>query len=247
MIVRTQVETTKNGWTVIDRAAGVLTFTYVFNKKSGASANTFTARMANGKLVVISPCCADEDEVLRDLLEFGEVGAVAASNGLHHLGLEQWRRVFPDARFVAPELAIPRIAKKNPDAGALEPLETLAPLLGDDLCIRDAPGTKCGECWAWTKTESGYTWFASDVLANIQKLSGPVFFRALFRLTKSGPGFRLFNLAMLAIVKDKRKLLAALLEDLEAHPPAVLVLAHGETQSQSTIAEETLALVRAAL
>lgn len=241
------METTKNGWTVLDREAGVLTYAYVFDKKGGASANTFTARMSDGKLVVISPCCADSDDDLRDLLEFGEVGAVVASNGLHHLGLAQWRRVFPDARFFAPEAAIARIAKKNPEAGALEPLAKLSPLLGDDVCIRDAPGTKCGECWAWTKTSSGYTWFASDILANIQTLSGPWFFRAMFRLTKSGPGFRLFNLAMLAIVKDKKQLLAALLEDLQSHPPTVLVLAHGDTQSQSSIAEETVALVRSAL
>jgi hypothetical protein len=113
------METTANGWKVLDRAAGVLIYEYSFAKQGYA--NTFVARMANDKLLVVSPATRITDAALDDLREFGEVGAVIAPNGFHHLGVAEWRTKFPSARFFAAPETVLRVRQKNPGAGAFEP------------------------------------------------------------------------------------------------------------------------------
>jgi hypothetical protein len=67
------------------------------------------------------------------------------------------------------------------------------------------------------------------------------------KLTKSAPGYRVFNLAVSFIIKDKRATLGALLEDVRKHPPTVMVPAHGTILNQSSLASETEQMLAAAL
>ena len=239
------MEKTEHGWTVVDREAGVLTYEYEF--RGGATANTFVARMPDGKLLVISPAYKMPAQAFDDLAAFGEVGAVVANNGFHHLGQPEWRARFPEARFFAPAEAVARVRKQNPEAPDFEPLSKLTEQLGEDLAVTEAPSTKCGESWARAKIDGGHAWYASDVLANMQEVSGPLPVRLLMKWTGSAPGYRVFNLAMKFIVKDKRAVLTRLSEELRAHPPTVMIPAHGPMLTQAGLAAETQALVDAAL
>jgi hypothetical protein len=127
--------------------------------------------------------------------------------------------------------------------------------LGDELIIREAPHTRSGEIWAYVKCAAGYVWFVSDILVNIEQLPAALVPRLIFKWSGSGPGYRVFHAALAMIVKDKKAVLRALLADAEAHPPAIVIPAHGEPVRPSTpaaasgtpVADQTLSLLRSAL
>jgi hypothetical protein len=233
---------TASGWTILDKDAGVLTYEYAFNE-GGSTANCFVARMGNGQLLVVSPAYRLSDAAFEELAAFGEVGAVVANNGFHHLGLAQWRTRFPAARFFASPESVARIKKKNKDVPELEPLEGLAPLLGADVALTQAPATKCGESWVSAKIAGGTAWYVSDILVNLEKVNGPLPMRLMFKWTDSGPGFKVFNLTMKFTVKDKKQVLAKLAEDLKAKPPTVMVPAHGALLHHAGLADEAQRLI----
>jgi hypothetical protein len=239
------METTPHGWTIIDGQAGVLSLSYAFAAEG--QANCFTAKLPSGKLVVISPPTKITRAALDELARYGEVEAIVANNGFHHLGIATWREHFPNARCFAAPGAIARIAKKSNDAGELEPLSALQELLGDDVAVVEAPGNKWGETWARAKVAGGWAWYASDILANMPGLPSNFLFRMMFKLSKSAPGYRVFNLAVKFIIKDKRAALGAMLADVREHPPAVMVPAHGGILTGDSLARETEQLLEAAI
>ncbi|MFT5434326.1 MAG: hypothetical protein ACI9OJ_005039 [Myxococcota bacterium] len=239
------MEKTAAGWNVIDRAAGVLSINYEFTK--GAGATTFAARMTDGKMVIVSPSVGLNDAIASDLAEFGDVGAIVANNGFHHLGQAEWRARYPKARAFAPAMAAARIAKKSKTAGEFEPLEALAPLLGTDVGFHDVENSKLGESWFWAKVDSGYAYYVSDVLANMPSLPPALMPKFLFWLTKSGPGYSVFHLALKFMVKDKSATLNALLADMEMRVPSVVVPGHGPMLTEKDIASKTRDIIKAAL
>ena len=215
------METTENGWKVLNRAAGVLIYEYSFAKN--AFANTFVARMANDKLLVVSPATRISAAALADLRELDDVGAIIAPNGFHHLGVAEWRKAFPAARiFAAPETVL-RVRKKNPKAGTFEPLSLVSLMTGPRIGVGEVENTKCGETWVWVEVQCGHIWFVSDMLANIPKLPSHPVGKLLFWLTKSAPGYRVFHMAMTFMVKDKRGTLRALSDEMKQRPPTVVV------------------------
>ncbi|KIG17202.1 hypothetical protein DB30_03515 [Enhygromyxa salina] len=230
------MQTTPHGWQIIDADAGVLALTYQFGP--GATANCFVAKLASGGLLVISPPPKISTQELEDLAAFGTVEAIATNNGFHHLGLGRWRELFPNARLFAAPGAAERIAKKSNNAGELEPLSALQPLLGDDVAVVETPASKCGETWARAKIQGGYAWYASDILANMD-LPPKFMARMLFKLTKSAPGYRVFHLAHKFMATDKRAVLQAMLDDVRQHPPTVMIPAHGEILDAASVAQDT--------
>jgi hypothetical protein len=239
------MQTTKLGWTIIDDQAGVLSFSYRFGGEG--QANCFTARLPSGGLMIISPPSKISDEAIEELAPFGEVEAIIANNGFHHLGIGLWRERFPNAKCYAAPGAIERITKKSKNAGELRPLADLKPALGNDVAVIEAPTSKGGETWAWAKIAGGYAWYASDVLANMPRLPSNFLFRFMFKATKSGPGYRVFSLALKFLVKDKRAALGLMLDDVRKHPVTVMVPAHGGILSGATVLADTEALLEAAM
>lgn len=237
-----ELATTPNGWKVLDADSGTLVYTYRFARN--ATSNAFATRMADGRMLVVSPPSGVDAGVFDDLLAFGEVGALLANNGLHHLGLGAWRTRFPEARAFAAPLAGARIAKKSKDAGIIAPLAELQPLLGDGVHVREVPNTRVGETWAWVDSGRGHLWYASDVLANMPSLPPSFPARQLFKWTKSAPGYRVFGLAMLFMAKNRRDLLERMATDVQAAPPAVMVPAHGDIVATADVAEQTLEQLR---
>lgn len=232
-------------WTVLDQQAGIWVREYEFAR--GGQANCLVARMPEGELLVLSPATGLSDAGFAALAELGPVGAVVATNGFHHLGVPEWRKRFPKARFFTPELSAKRIAKKNPEAGPFEPLAALAPLLGDALEVHEASPSKCGETWAYIKTGRGYVWFVSDILANMPALPSSLVPKLLFKLSKSAPGYRVFHLALQFMVKDKKAVLRTLLGDLDKYPPVMVVPAHGPPVTKGDVAGTTRLVLQGAL
>jgi hypothetical protein len=239
------MQTTTHGWRIIDGDAGVLSFSYSFGGEG--QANCFTAKLPGGGLMVISPPSKISDAAIEDLAAYGKVTAIVANNGYHHLGIGPWRERFPEARCFAAPGAIDRIAKKSKNAGELEPLSALEGLLGSDIAVIETASSKCGETWARAKIADGHAWYASDLLVNMDRLPANFIVRTLFKLTKSAPGYRVFGLAVKFIIKDKRATFAALILDLRKHPPTVMVPAHGNILSQTSLATETEQLITAAM
>ncbi|MCH9683624.1 MAG: hypothetical protein K0V04_19455 [Deltaproteobacteria bacterium] len=238
------MQTTEHGWTIIDAAAGVLSYAYEFT--TDVSANTVTARLASGGLLVLSPPIDASRAVADDLAAYGPVEAIVSNNGFHHLGIARWRELFPQARCFAAPGAAARIARKSKNAGDLEPLHALTPLLADGVALLEAPDSKCGETWARVETDDGCIWYGSDIFANLEQLPPNFVVRLLFKWTKSAPGYRLFNFAQKFTFKDRNGALRAVLEDVRAHPPTVMVPAHGAILSGDSLAAKTEAMLVAA-
>jgi hypothetical protein len=239
------MQTTQHGWQIIDGDAGVLSFSYKFGGEG--QANCFTAKLPSGGLMIISPPSRVTADEIGDLAAFGEVEAIVANNGYHHLGIGMWREHFPRARCFAAPGALERIAKKSKNAGELEPLAALRPLLGDHVAVVEAPSSKAGETWAYAKIAGGYAWYASDVLANMEQLPSNFVVRALFKWTKSAPGYKVFNLAVKLILSDKKLALGRMLDDIRRHPPKVMVPAHGAIVVRDSVATETEQMLTAAM
>ncbi len=238
------MERTEGGWTVIDREAGVLFREYVFDKGEGR-ANCLAARLSNGQMLVVSPPTGLGEKEFAELLAFGEVGAIVAVNGFHHLGLEPWRERFPNARFFAPADAIARIRKKSSFRGKLEPLTAAAGLFDDVVKVVELPSTRMGETYAYARIAGGYAWYTSDLIINMERLP-PNPAGLLFRLTKSAPGLRLFNLAAKLMLKQPKRAYAEIAGAMRAHRPRVLVPGHGVPADRGELAPEVIALVEAA-
>lgn len=237
--------TTEHGWTILDADAGVLSYTYKF---SGAgTSNAFTARLASGGLLVISPPLGIGREVADDLAAYGAVEALVANNGFHYLGIARWRELFPAARCFAAAGARARIAKRSRQTGELEPLEALTPLLAPGVAVTESPSSKCGETWARASIAGGHVWYGSDLFANMPELPRNFVVRQLFKWTKSAPGYALFNLAHKIVLKDRKATLRALLEDVRRWPPTVMVPAHGDVVRGDSVARDTERLLVAAI
>lgn len=239
------MRTTAGGWQVIDDDACILVHPYRFDGE--ATANCFIARMANGQLLVISPGCNMPEAAIREIGRYGQVGALLANNGIHWKGLAEWKARFPRARVFASADAAHRIRKQTPNAPRFEPLAGLTPLLGDTIIVTEMPASRIGETWTVVRRRQGAVWFASDLLTNMPRLAGPMFMRWLFRLTGSGPGFRVFHLALLMTARDRSRMLSQLLAGLTRYPPAVIVPAHGDVLHGPRVMDTARGLVMKAL
>ncbi len=234
---------TGQGWNVLDQDAAILWREYRF--APDAVATTLVFRGAGDGLVVVSPSTRTDPAALDALSEHGEVVALIASNGFHHLGQLEWRKRFPKARSFAPSTGIARIAKRLPDLAPFEPLEAAAPLLGEHASVVDAPGFKMGNAFVTVRTPRGSYWYPSDLLANIEQLPSQLVFKLVMSMTRSAPGYRLFRPAVWLQVKDKREVHAWADAELTRSAPTTVVPAHGPPVSGADVVARTRALLSA--
>ena len=234
------MDTTAHGWNVADRESAILWREYSFG---GAVATTLVFRGAGDGLIVVSPSKGLDAAALDELAQFGKVVALVASNGMHWLGQAEWRKHFPSSQSFAPAQAIDRIAKKLPELERFEPLEAVAPLLGDGASIIDAPGHKMGNAIATVRGKSGTYWYPSDLFANIPKLPSNLVFRLLLSMTDSAPGYRLFRPAVWLQVKDKKVVHDWIDDVMTKTAPTTVVPAHGPPVSENDVIAKTKALV----
>ncbi|MEY4555869.1 MAG: hypothetical protein RL093_988 [Pseudomonadota bacterium] len=233
------------GWTIIDDEVGVWMREYSFDGRT--TANCLVARMADEHLLVISPACGMSEAAFEALARLGDVGAIVANNGMHHLGLAEWSARFPFASIHAPGAAMARIRERSPGLQPLQPLERLARRLGSRIHLIEAPFTRCGESMAVIRIRRGWVWFASDILVNMEHIPAPWPIRLLFHLTGSGPGYRVFHLAMRRTVMDRTAVLSWLSAELTRRPPTIVVPAHGRILDHPGLYRQTQDLVSEAL
>jgi len=226
-----------SSWRVLDADTGVMTNGYVFND-NGGQANSFCVRIAEGEYLVISAPTVDE-VAWTEFEEFGKPVGFVAPNGFHHLGLNSCRERWPEARFFAADETQARIAKKGDGVDVpWESMGALQEILPSHVGVREAPHTKAGETWGWCKTATGNVFYGSDVVCNWQEFPGNFLLSFFWKMSGSGPGFRPFHLAQMAIAKDKKKLFGAFLDDLEENPPNVILPGHGDVLQHDGLAGE---------
>lgn len=233
------------GWTIIDAEAGVWMREYSFDGR--ATANCLVARMADDNLLVISPACNMTEAAFETLQRLGHVGAIVANNGMHYLGLAEWAARFPNASVHAPGAAMTRLRKRSPSLGAILPFDSLTGRLRGRIHVIEAPFTRCGESVTAIRIRSGWAWFASDLLVNLERVNASLPVRLLFRLTGSGPGYRIFNLAMKRTVADRAAVLSWLSAQLMQRPPVIIVPSHGRILDHPGLYRQTQDMVSAAL
>jgi hypothetical protein len=151
---------------------------------------------------------------------------LVASNAFHYLGIAEWKARFPEAAIFAPAQSISRVERQSKLRG-FRPLAEAASICGSRLELTDMPHYKTGEVLVRVATERGLVWYVTDVVMNLPALPRNPVLKLMFRLSGSGPGLKVNNIAPLFMVRDKGALIRWLAEEFEKAPPAWLIPAHG--------------------
>lgn len=238
------MSTTVAGWKTLAEEPLVLLREYSFGP---GQANALVVGLPNDKLLLVSAPVDMSATELQALSSHGEVVGLLAINGAHHLGLRAWRTAFPNAIAYATPAARERILKKGDAPGPLEPIEKLKPLLGDKVDVIAAAGCKIGDVIVRVQTERGTLLYVGDFIANIKALPKNFMFRLMFKLTDSGPGFKVFRIFFMFFAADKRALRDFLIHQIEATPPQILVPGHGDVVTQPDLKTTLVSMLRAAV
>ncbi len=230
------------GWTTLSESPAVLMRDYSFG---GGRANAMAVRLPAQGWMIMSPPANVTPAEAQAFQTLGPVVALVENNGTHHKGLGPWRALCPGVVTYAAPAAAARIRKKGKDFGELQPTEALQPLLGDKISVFPVAGHKIGDVLVRVETEKGTLLYTSDFIANIPVLPKNPIGRLLFKLTDSGPGLKVFNIFFKFFVADAASARAALINELQAHPPSILVPAHGDVVIDVNVGPTVAALLRA--
>jgi hypothetical protein len=217
------MQTTPHGWKVFDAERAILIYEYSFGH---GVANALAVRGQHG-LIVVSPPCRVEEGVFDDLVPYGKVTALVASNAFHHMGLREWKTRFPDAAVFAPAQSVTRV-EKHSNLSGVRPLAEAQAITGKALELVDMPYYKTGEVLVRIATTRGQVWYVTDIIMNLRELPTNPVFNLMFRLSKSGPGLRFNNIAPLFMVADRPALRSWLTDEFRKAPPAWLIATHGD-------------------
>jgi len=234
--------TTIPGWTTLAEDPAVLVREYSF---SAGKANAMAVGLPDRKWMIVSPPPQMSAAEAEAFSAHGSVVALLENNGTHHMGLGPCRALFPKAISYATEIAAARIRKKNNDPGELQSIDALRPLLGNKIAVVPIPGCKVGDVIVRVQSDSGNLFYASDFIANISQLPSNFLFRLVFKLTDSGPGLKVFGVFFKFFVADGAAARAALIQELEASPPTILVPAHGAIVKREDLAPTLIGMLRA--
>ena len=217
------MQTTPHGWRVFDAERPILIYEYSFGP---GVANALAVRGQDG-LIVVSPPCRVAPGVFDDLVPYGRVAALVASNAFHHMGLREWKTRFPDAAVFAPAQSVARVEKHSKLSG-IRPLAEARAITGNAVELVDMPYYKTGEVLVRIATTRGPVWYVTDIIMNLRELPTNPVFNLMFRLSKSGPGLRFNNIAPLFMVADRPALRRWLTDEFRKAPPAWLIATHGD-------------------
>jgi hypothetical protein len=230
----------RSEWTCLDPEVGVWARTYAFT--SGGYANCLVFRLSEGKLAVISPATEMSEADFDALDALGEVAALLAPNGLHHLGLPGFIQRYPAAKVYAHEVTAKRVLDKNPAVPHIEPMSSLEALLPPHVRVFHPGNMKMPDMMATIETPEGTIWYSNDVLGNLPKLpKGP--FGWLYKWTRSGPGFRV-NRWVLWFLRPEKSFGAWLMAEFEKHPPRMVVPGHGHVVAEGDVVAQARECLR---
>jgi hypothetical protein len=210
-------------WKVFDERVPILIGEYSFGP---GTANALAVGGTDGLLVVSAPC-GDDQRMYDEVVHYGTVRALVASNAFHHLGLPQWKRRFPDAQVFAPRQAVRRVEKQSGITG-IRPLADAASIAGPRVELVDMPYYKTGEVLVRINTDHGIAWYVTDIIMNLPELPRHPLFRLMFRASGSGPGLRFNNIAPLFMVEDRKALRPWIAQEFRRAQPRWLIATHGD-------------------
>jgi len=232
-----------SGWTTLSEDPPVLVKEYAFGP---GKANAMAVGLPDRNWMIVSPPANLSDADVEGFAQLGTVVALVANNGTHHLGLGPCRKRFPGAVTYATERAAARIRKKGKDFGELQPIAKLQSQLGSKVTLIPVSGDKVGDVCARVETEKGPLFYASDFIANINTLPNNFFFKMMFKLTDSGPGLKVFGIFFKFFVADRKAALDCLCNEMNAHPPRILVPAHGDVVQREDLGPTLVGMLRSA-
>ena len=217
------MDATANGWKIFDAQLPILSYEYSF----GPGTAHALAVGIDGGLLIVSPPCRVASGVFEDLARYGPVRALVAPSAFHYLGLSEWRARFPEAALFAPLQSIARIEQRSKLRG-IRPLAEAAPITGSRIELTDMPHYKTGEALVRIATERGPVWYLTDIVMNLPALPSHPVFKVMFKLSGSGPGLKLNNIAPLFMVRDKAALKRWLAAEFGKAQPRWLIPSHGD-------------------
>lgn len=208
-----------------------------------ANANALAVRLGAHGWLVVSPPRGAPPAVQDELAADGGVSALLAPNAYHYLGQAAWRRRFPTATSWAPSGALPRIASKTKHA-PFGRAEELASQLPDNVTLVFPEGQKNPDLLLRVTASTGeVVWWLGDLFSNTTTADQIWPLRVVSRLAGSGPGYRRNARPELVYVRDRAAWLSSVRSAVAAHPPNVVVPAHGDAVVADAAAR-TAAVVR---
>lgn len=209
------------------------------------TANTLAVRQDDSTWLVISPSKGSPPSVFEELEKEGAVTALLAPNAYHHIGQVAWRRRFPQAVSYAPPGARTRPMKKSPDV-PYRPTDELAPKLRPQVNIVLPDGQKSLDLLLRVMASGRMIWWLGDLFSNMTVADQVWPLRVVARFLGGGLGYRCNSKPELVYVRDRRAWMRSVREGMDAHPPSIVVPAHGDPVVDDT-ARRTQELLRAAV
>ncbi|MCC6522568.1 MAG: hypothetical protein IT373_07895 [Polyangiaceae bacterium] len=179
------------------------------------------ARREDGRLVVHNGI-ALEDELMRAIEAWGEVGFLVVPNGYHRLDAKVFHERYPKAQVLCPSGARTKVAQVVAVHGGYEDFPA-----DGVVSLETLEGTRGAEGAMIVRAPDGTSVVLNDSVFNMPHVRGFTGF-VLRHLTSSTGGPRISRVARLFLIKDKRAF-AAHLERLAALPGlARVVVSHHE-------------------
>jgi hypothetical protein len=208
-------------WENLTDDGGVRWMKYSFGP---GKSTALAARLDDGTWLLVSPPRDPSTAVLEGL--GGDVSALLAPNGYHHMGQAAWRARFPRAKSYAPKDSLPRLGKQSSGI-PYEPLEALKETLPSRIGVLRPDGMKVSDLMVRATSGSGTVWYTGDLLSNIQKgdVAWPV--GILFSLLGGGTGYRYNGVPAMVYMKDRSKWAGSVRSAMEKAPPTAILPGHG--------------------
>jgi glyoxylase-like metal-dependent hydrolase (beta-lactamase superfamily II) len=205
-------------------------------EKTGWGFNSAIVNSANDNdLAIYSPTRDLGDDMHARITQLGKPKYLIAANNVHHLGLSEWKRRYPESQIVAHSTAIARLQKFYPDLQFNSADKVSIP----GVTIVAPEGLKDGEIWLCTRNG----WIVGDAFFNVRPpVSG--FFGFILRMTGTAPGFRIGNFWAPLHVKSREQYYSWLLRELERAAPEWLVPAHGDPVTGDNLVERLRAMAK---
>jgi hypothetical protein len=197
----------------------------VYFTSTGIQANTHALRLAAGGIAVISPPSVPDDTWFAATEALGPVAALVAPNTGHDLGQIPWQARYPAAARYAPEVAGPQIAKGKAGCRPLSALSELAGRLPPGARVIDVPATKSGMTMFAVEAGDQRVLFVDEIINHDAEM--PAFFKLVFTLFGSRGGVARNRIWTWVFAADKGAVARAVLAEMDAHPPTLVLVGHG--------------------
>lgn len=183
---------------------------------SGWTVDMLTVDLGDGALVYSPTSFGEETRALVERV--GAPRVLVAPNHYHHLSLDRFGAMWPEAIKVASDDARPRLAKQG--RTGLQPLSSAS--LPDGVRLLPAPGTKTGETWLLVED----TLVVCDAFFHVPgPLSGAM--GLALKALRTAPGLCLGRTFVWLGMKDRAAYRAWAREVLEREKPKVIAFSHG--------------------